>query len=202
MCINVTPPFFLVLTLPCVFGSFQEKIACIDTLIGFFKFLIQFHSKFYVLIKLLLCVLYCADGDIKGEGAKLTVFWGKMRTHMGMCIFDSMISNIQFRALPISQYMLIKHLLSARYQGVHVKEQSLGRFSPGFLETLSSLQFCTCKMRVIGGISSHSLAGSTPNGHFTNTRFFLLPCAQVPAGTSTFSGTEFLHLSSRLPGGF
>lgn len=44
-----------------------------------------------------------------------------------------------------------------------MKEQGLGHFSPGFLETLLSLLFFTCKMRVLEGISSHSLAGSTHN---------------------------------------
>lgn len=106
---------FFLLTLPCIFGSFQERIACTHTLIGLFKFLIQFHSKFYVLIKLLFCALYHANGDMKGEGARLTVFWGEMRMYMGMCIFDSIITKIQFSALPISWHILIKHLISARY---------------------------------------------------------------------------------------
>lgn len=57
------------------------------------KFSIQFHSKFYVLIKLLLCVLHYAVGDTRGEGAVLILLLGKMRVHTGKCIFDSVVSK-------------------------------------------------------------------------------------------------------------
>lgn len=43
----------------------------------------------------MVCILHYADGDTSG-GAELTVSLGKLGGHMGICIFDSMVSKIQF----------------------------------------------------------------------------------------------------------
>lgn len=61
--------------------------------IKLFKFSIQFHSKFYVPIKLQLCVLHYAEGGTRGECDELTFLLRKMRTQEGKFLFDSVVVN-------------------------------------------------------------------------------------------------------------
>lgn len=61
--------------------------------IKLFKFSIQFHSKFYVPIKLQLCVLHYAEGGTRGECDELTFLLRKMRAQEGKFLFDSVVVN-------------------------------------------------------------------------------------------------------------
>lgn len=69
------------------------------------KLSIQSHSKFYVTIKLQLCVLHYAEGGTRGECAGLTFLLSKMRVQAHKCLSDSAVVN-SVQCLPTKSVLL------------------------------------------------------------------------------------------------